>query len=246
MFDVPQDAELSICECGSDLQGIYVPDTQKNMIAGMAIAAVVALLGVFGYQQVVNKLSPIALIRFVFTGQKPFVPNVLSEIPPAAPPDTRASIADPVRNPPQSPELQWQVEAQAKGSDAVLSRNDGFEKTAEGSYQAKQVFTKGDRFRFRFPQHRNQWVWVFYKNGNSLQQLAETHGETSQVPARDEWIRMDQNPGTEKFVLVSAAQPLDAMDNWKNGIDYKQVQPELNRLTQSPGVSVVQIDLVHQ
>jgi hypothetical protein len=101
---------------------------------------------------------------------------------------------------------------------AVQSEDDGRPRNVEAGH----VFRSGDRFRFVIKSPAASHYYVFYEDRrNDNMEILYPEGALRAAQANDavavpagngNWITLDQNPGTERFVLIAAAAPIDELD----------------------------------
>jgi hypothetical protein len=101
---------------------------------------------------------------------------------------------------------------------AIQSADDGRPRTVS----ADHVFRSGDRFRLVVKSPAASHYYVFYEDRrNEKMEIlfpegpsrAAGAGDTVAVPAgNDNWIKLDNNPGLERFIVIAANAAIDEFD----------------------------------
>lgn len=111
------------------------------------------------------------------------------------------------------------------------------------------VFRSGDKLRFLVKSAGAAHYYVFYEDraNDKIEVLfpagtsrPTTANEPVAVPAgNDNWIRMDANPGQERFILIASAAPVDELDFGGSNCPRSRFDTALEKVKSKYGIAEV-------
>lgn len=231
-FNVPQEPGLYLCEvCQSELQPVYV--WNKQALAAIAVmgGAAVMLAAVFGYEYAANRLAPMEAMR------------VLSGLDRLMKMDTsgrsiggKTVLAD---------GTVWYVSSKDFGERPFIERKEGDSIV----FRHRHEYVNGEEFRWELNTNLKR-VYFFVDRGAEAKLLTKGAGDggtkiSAQAPSgQDQYYKMDNIPGTEKFVVVYSDKPLVDLDG-ADTIEASKFSGIVRRLEKDPDVVVYHVELPH-
>jgi hypothetical protein len=186
-FGVLKDASDFLCaKCNRELDPVTKP---KTAIILAAVAGVILVVGCLAYLTATH-LGGLSLLGSGGGSTVPGKPDLGDR------PASGGGIS-----------VQYALQADGEGRPQVVSSD--------------YVFHSGDRFRLLLKgESKSSVLYVFYEDrakgrfevlypDGGRAQLLESGEVASVPPGEGSWIRLDEAPGVERFVILAATHPLD-------------------------------------
>jgi hypothetical protein len=241
-------AHKRYCACGSPVVEITRPNRVVIAIVGVAALAILigAGLAVRSYMLRISSVTvipPSTPIRT--TVNKPSPTAGAPGSPPTPAPGGQPGATQPTAPTQTLAILNWTLEGVKTGSQVELSKSDGFELTAPGTYRSRESFTRGDKFRLHFNQTPD-WLYAFYSSGSETRRLLAQEGSGFAVlPSSREWYRLDATPGIEEFLVVCSSQKLESLERLPEKLAPSVLADQLRAFETTKDPTVLRIQVKH-
>jgi hypothetical protein len=149
--------------------------------------------------------------------------------------------------------LGWFSGGGSHSSKQDLAVRYALENDADGRPQVvspDHVFRSGERFRLLLKgAGKASALYVFYEDRDhgKVQMISPEgrlrmveSGEVTSVPsAEGDWIHMDENPGTENFIILASAKPLEAFSADSKSCTRDEFEKALQSIRKSQGLTEI-------
>jgi hypothetical protein len=143
---------------------------------------------------------------------------------------------------PDAADLTWSLQTRRQGASGRLMPAD-FERSGN-VYTAREPFTLGDRLRVDVSYRKNAKLYAFYRNDSAAKNLTVDADGHAILPSANDWFELDDQRGTEEFVLVSARQPIADLETIGDHFSVTALDERLKGLGR--GSSMVLIRVPHR
>ena len=230
--NVPQEPGLYLCEnCQGELTPVYIWNKRALALVGSALGFLAAVGGAIGYEFAINRVAPAEALRILGGIDK------LDKLQSSGRRiHGRTVLAD---------GMVWYQSNSDFARQPFIRRSEG----AAQIFRHRHQYVSGEEFRWKVITNLEH-VYFFSESQASATLLAKGFGDGTAVitadapPKTDEYYQMDENPGTERFVIVYCDKPIEAFEG-RQSLDPGIFDRTVKILEKDSDVVVYHVELPH-